>query len=65
MLAGDRDRLTPPSHARRIADAVPQLHRLVVLEQTGHMAPLERSEQVTEALLDLAAVCAAPAPRAA
>jgi pimeloyl-ACP methyl ester carboxylesterase len=57
VLAGDRDRLTPPSHAERIAEAVPNLHRLIVLENTGHMAPLERSEEVGAALIDLARVC--------
>lgn len=56
VLAGERDRLTPPSHARRIADALPQLERLIVLEDTGHMAPLERHGEVTEALAALAAL---------
>jgi pimeloyl-ACP methyl ester carboxylesterase len=53
VIAGDRDRLTPPAHARRIAKMLPRLERLVVLEQTGHMAPLERPEAVTDALLEL------------
>jgi pimeloyl-ACP methyl ester carboxylesterase len=56
VLAGDRDRLTPPSHSRRIADALPQLHRLIVLADTGHMGPLERPHEVSDALVDLAAV---------
>ncbi len=56
VLAGERDRLTPPSHSRRIADALPQLHRLIVLADTGHMGPLERPREVSEALADLAAV---------
>jgi len=58
VVAGDRDRLTPPAHAERIAGALPQLHRLLILDQTGHMAPLERPAAITEALLELAAVCA-------
>src|SRR5207248_6100178 len=53
VLGGEKDRLTPPSHAKRIAEALPQLVRLTVLEQTGHMAPLERPEQVNDALLEL------------
>jgi pimeloyl-ACP methyl ester carboxylesterase len=53
VIAGDRDRLTPPAHARRIAKMLPRLERLVVLEQTGHMAPLERPQAVTDALLEL------------
>jgi pimeloyl-ACP methyl ester carboxylesterase len=55
VLAGDRDRLTPPSHARRIAEALPQLERLIVLDDTGHMAPLERHDAVSKALAALAA----------
>ena len=47
VLAGARDRLTPPSHARRIAGMLPQLVRLIVLPDTGHMAPLERPDEVT------------------
>jgi len=55
VVAGDRDRLTPPSHARRIAAHLPRLARLMILEQTGHMAPLERPLAVSEALAQLAA----------
>ena len=53
VIAGENDRLTPPSHARRIADKLPQLERLIVLEDTGHMAPLERPEVVSDALEEL------------
>ena len=53
VIAGDRDRLTPPAHARRIAEMLPRLERLTILEQTGHMAPLERPAAVTDALLEL------------
>jgi pimeloyl-ACP methyl ester carboxylesterase len=56
LIAGDRDRLTPASHARRIADMLPRLERLIVLDQTGHMGPLERHDVVSQALLDLAAL---------
>jgi pimeloyl-ACP methyl ester carboxylesterase len=54
VIAGEKDRLTPPAHARRIAEMLPALERLIVLENTGHMAPLERHEAVTEALVALA-----------
>ena len=54
VVAGDRDRLTPPSHARRIAQMLPRLERLIVLDETGHMAPLERHDAVTGVLLELA-----------
>ncbi len=55
VLAGENDKLTPPSHAERIAEQLPSLKRLVVLPQTGHMAPLERPAEVAEVLADLAA----------
>ncbi len=54
VLAGEDDRLTPPGHARRIAEMLPELIRLTVLDGTGHMAPLERPDAVNEALLELA-----------
>jgi pimeloyl-ACP methyl ester carboxylesterase len=54
VIAGADDRLTPPSHARRIAEMLPQLRRLTVLEHTGHMTPLERPDVVIEALSELA-----------
>lgn len=60
VIAGDDDRLTPPSHARRIAQMLPQLRRLTVLEDTGHMTPLERPEVVTAALVELASLLTEP-----
>lgn len=54
VVAGEKDRLTPPGHARRIAEELPELVRLSVLEDTGHMAPLERHHAVTSALVELA-----------
>jgi pimeloyl-ACP methyl ester carboxylesterase len=53
VLAGDRDRLTPPEHGRRIAEALPDPAGLIVLEQTGHMSPLERPRELVEALGEL------------
>lgn len=58
VIAGANDRLTPPSHARRIAGELPQLRRLTVLPDTGHMAPLERPKEVTAALVELATLTA-------
>jgi pimeloyl-ACP methyl ester carboxylesterase len=55
VLAGERDRLTPPAHAERMARELPQLHALVVLPETGHMAPLERPDEVSSALRQLVA----------
>lgn len=54
VMAGERDRLTPPSHARRIAAELPKLHRLIEFPDTGHMGPLERGDEVSAALRALA-----------
>jgi pimeloyl-ACP methyl ester carboxylesterase len=62
VIAGAEDRLTPPSHARRIAEMLPQLRRLTVLENTGHMTPLERPEVVIDALAELASLTADRVP---
>ena len=54
VLAGEKDRLTPPSHAERIAAELPNLKQLIILPDTGHMGPLERPREVTDALVELA-----------
>lgn len=41
VLAGRRDRITPPEEAERLADGIPGA-RLVVLEGAGHLAHAER-----------------------
>jgi pimeloyl-ACP methyl ester carboxylesterase len=62
VIAGDRDRLTPPEHSRRIVAALPSPARLLELERTGHMAPLERPAEVADAIAALVTtVVAAPA----
>jgi pimeloyl-ACP methyl ester carboxylesterase len=60
VIAGAEDRLTPPSHAQRIAGQLPQLRRLEILPETGHMAPLERPDAVIAAVLELVALTAEP-----
>jgi pimeloyl-ACP methyl ester carboxylesterase len=55
VMAGEDDKLTPPSHARRIAEELPDLFELVVLPATGHMGPLERADVVCDTLRRLAA----------
>jgi pimeloyl-ACP methyl ester carboxylesterase len=50
VVTGDRDRLTPPAHARRIAQGLPQPAGLIELGNTGHMSPLERPAELSEAL---------------
>ncbi|MCZ4498988.1 MAG: alpha/beta hydrolase [Marmoricola sp.] len=52
VLVGTRDVLTPPSHARRIAENV-EGAILTVVPDAGHMLPLERDELVSGVLVRL------------
>ncbi len=55
VIAGERDRLTPPSHAERIAELLPNCAALTVLENTGHMGPLERPREISDAIVGVRA----------
>lgn len=61
VVAGDRDRLTPPAHAHRIAERLPHAVELLELEETGHMSLLERPRELADALVRLTEALAAPA----
>lgn len=52
VLVGTRDRLTPPAHARRIAQHV-EGAVLTVAPGAGHMLPLERDQLVSGVLVKL------------
>lgn len=49
VLVGERDLLTPPAHARRLAHAIPGA-RLIISPGAGHMLPLERDRHVSDLL---------------
>ena len=51
LLCGRQDRLAPPALQQEMADAIPG-SRNVVIEDCGHLSPLERPEMVTKALRD-------------
>jgi pimeloyl-ACP methyl ester carboxylesterase len=53
VLVGTRDVLTPPSHARKLADHIHGAE-LVVAPDAGHMLPLERDALVSGTLIKLA-----------
>ena len=53
IIAGEKDRLLPPKHARRIAAEIPHA-RLLELRGAGHCPMLEQPEAVNAALYDLA-----------
>jgi pimeloyl-ACP methyl ester carboxylesterase len=52
LLVGDSDRLTPESHSRRMAQALPDAE-LIVVPGAGHSVNITRREVVDEALLRL------------
>jgi pimeloyl-ACP methyl ester carboxylesterase len=54
VLTGAQDRLTPPALSQQMAEALPNPVELKILPQTGHMTPLERPDELVEALAGLA-----------
>ncbi|MEU0339385.1 alpha/beta fold hydrolase [Streptomyces bobili] len=53
VIVGSADRMTPPVHSRRIAEALPQCVGLTELPGLGHMTPVEAPELVTGTIRDL------------
>lgn len=53
VVVGDQDPITPPEAARAMAEAVPGA-RLVVVPGAAHLAPMERPDEVSRALLEWA-----------
>ena len=53
VLVGTADRLTPPVHARRMIDLLPQAAPLVELIGVGHMTPIEAPETVNDLIEQL------------
>jgi pimeloyl-ACP methyl ester carboxylesterase len=51
VMVGRQDRWSPLAQHEEIAAALPNAS-LVVIEDSGHMAPVEQPERVTQALLD-------------
>jgi non-heme chloroperoxidase len=49
VLVGDRDRLTPPGRAAELVDVI-RSARLQTFEGAGHMLPLERPDDVADAI---------------
>ena len=49
VLCGRQDALTPPAMHEEMAAGIPGA-RLVVVEDSGHMTPLERPQAVTAVL---------------
>jgi pimeloyl-ACP methyl ester carboxylesterase len=54
VVAGERDKLTPPVHARRLAEELGGPVELVELPGIAHMAPLEAPERISSLIAGLA-----------
>ena len=59
VLAGEHDRLTPPLHARAIADVLLDA-TLVEIPGVGHTIPIEAHAEVSEAILSLTRLLGEP-----
>lgn len=63
VIAGERDKLTPPVHAERLHRELPEPTELLMLPG-GHMGPLEHADEVSSALASLARAHAGRTPAA-
>jgi 3-oxoadipate enol-lactonase len=50
VLVGDEDEVTPPAQAKAMAEAIPGAS-LVVIRSAGHVCPLERPVETTDAIV--------------
>jgi pimeloyl-ACP methyl ester carboxylesterase len=55
VMVGERDKLMPPWHARKLEEELPEPTELVEVPRYGHMLPLEAHAEVTAALRQLVA----------
>lgn len=52
IVGGEHDLLTPPDQVRAMAELVPGA-RTVIVDDAGHLPPIERPDRVNEALIEL------------
>jgi pimeloyl-ACP methyl ester carboxylesterase len=50
VIVGDEDEVTPPAQAKAMAEAIPGAS-LIVIRSAGHLPPLERPVETTDAIL--------------
>lgn len=62
VIAGESDRLTPPPHAHRMAEALPDVIDVVEIPGSGHMSPVELPGQVNDLIAEMAGTRAQPIP---
>lgn len=51
VLSSQHDRVTPPEHGQEIASLIPNASHFL-LEDSGHLSPMDAREQVTKSLRD-------------
>jgi pimeloyl-ACP methyl ester carboxylesterase len=51
VIAGRDDKITPPEEMQQMAARMPRT-QMVVLDQAGHLTPIEKPAEVTRAMLD-------------
>lgn len=51
VLVSDQDMTTPLEHAEEMANKIPGA-KLVMVEQSGHLAPLEQPRAVADAMVE-------------
>lgn len=54
VVCGELDRLTPPVHAHRMAEALPDVLDVIEIPRSGHMSPVEDPEVVSGLIAELA-----------
>lgn len=59
ILCGSRDKLTPPALSARLSALIPR-SRLRIIEDAGHMLPLECPDRVNQEILQFAGALGAP-----
>lgn len=56
VIAGEKDRLTPPMHAHKMAEALPNVLDVVEIPRSGHMSPVEFPDRVNEIIAEMAGI---------
>lgn len=54
VIAGERDRLTPPDHAHEMAESIPNVLDVVEVSGSGHMTPIEFPAATNALIAELA-----------
>jgi pimeloyl-ACP methyl ester carboxylesterase len=53
VVAGEKDRLTPPKHAHAMAEQLPDVLEVVEIPRSGHMSPVEADDAVSSLIARL------------